>query len=127
MDRVVGGPRASVSGAMDEWVADTDVFWHFTEERGHTDFVTEASPVSEVGRFGPSVLSGGGSAGASKSNAEISEEAVSGRSVCSTQGFSCGQHLSKWARKRESVRCCRREASSAMTLALPGRWAPWWQ
>ena len=101
-----------------------DVCWHFTEGIGDANFLAEQGPAPEVSGLGSPVLGGGGSAGASKSNAEISEEAISDGRACSAQGLSCGQDWLKWARKRESVRCCRREASSAMTLASPGRQAP---
>ena len=123
-DRVRGGSRAEVSGATDEQVADTDFLWHFTEGAGDSDPLAELCPASEVSGFGSSVFSGSGLAGASKSSAEVSEETISGGRVCSTQGLSCGWDWLKWERKRESVRCCRREAPSAMMLASPGRQAP---
>ena len=89
-DRVLGGSRAAASGATDEWVADTDLLRHFTEGAGDPGLLAEQGPAPEVGGLGSSVFSCGGSAGASKSSAEVSEETISGGRACSVQGFSCG-------------------------------------
>ena len=70
-----------------------------------------------------------------EAKAEISLETTSGGNVSIFQGVGCGYFCWKRARKATSVRCWRREASSAMPFSSPGtknaswqyRWARWWR
>ena len=84
---------------------------------------TETGPDSEDGvvSFGGLGCVGGGDCLESK--AEISCEAVSGAKVRSCQCRpGCGYCVLKWERKASSVSSWRREASSAMQFASPGRY-----
>ena len=89
-DRVVGGAELSVADAEDEEVAKPFFLRDSTEGRGHSEEFTELGPPPEVGAFGLSILGSIGSAGASKSNAEVSEEAIFDGRRKSTQALSCG-------------------------------------
>ena len=89
-DRVVGGAELSVAHAEDEEVAKPFFFRDSTEGRGHPEELAEAGPPSEVGGLSLSILGSVGSAGASKSNAEVSEEAILDGRRNSTQALSCG-------------------------------------
>ena len=91
-----------------------------TEGKGPTAFVAELGPVAEDGVFGAVISRGVGSGGSFESSTEISLEAVAGGRCNISQGCDCGYFCSKWERNASSVRCCRREASSAMMLASPG-------
>jgi hypothetical protein len=87
----------------------------------------EVSPDAEDLDGGVSAIGGCGCGGNTKRSAEISCEAFSCGSCSSCHGLGCGYSCWKWARNAQFVRCCRREASSAMTLASPGRKCAKWQ
>ena len=89
-DRVVGGAELSVADAEDKEVAKPFFLQDSTEGRGHSEELTELGPPPEVGGFGLLIPGSIGSAGASKSNAEVSEEAIFESRHKSTQAFSCG-------------------------------------
>ena len=89
-DRVVGGSELSVADTKDKEVARPFFFWDSTEGRGHSEEFAELGPPPEVGGFGLSILGSVGSAGVSKSNAEVSEEAIFDGRRKSTQALSCG-------------------------------------
>ena len=89
-DRVVGGSKASVADPEDEEVVETLLLVDSAEGRGDTDFFAELGPPAEVRVLRLAVLGSSGSAGALMSSAEVSEEAVLGSRVKSTQGLACG-------------------------------------
>ena len=89
-DRVVGGAKLSVADSEDKEVAQAFFFRDSTEGRGHSKEFAELAPPPEVGAFGLSILGSIGSAGVSKSNAEVSEEAIFDGRRKSTQALSCG-------------------------------------
>ena len=80
----------------------------------------EGGPSPEGGGGALASLLDRGLAGEVERSAEISSELCLGCRCKSFQGASCRWACSKWARKALSERCCRREASSAITLAGPG-------
>lgn len=61
-----------------------------------------------------------GVTGDCKRSAEVSAEIISGRGVSRFQGVACGCACVMWEWKEESVRCCRREQSSAPVFWGPG-------
>jgi hypothetical protein len=81
----------------------------------------EVGPDAEDLVGGVSAFGGCGCGGDTERSAEISCKALSCGSCSSRHGLGCGYSCWKWSRKAQFVRCCRREASSSMTLASPGR------
>ena len=92
------------------------------EGRGLAQLFTELGPPVEDLAGRRDSFGGVGSRGELQSKLEISLEAILGGRCSSCHGMGCGYSCSKWARKAGSVRCWRREASSDMTLAVPGMW-----
>jgi hypothetical protein len=120
-DRLTLLAAFAVSEAEDEEVAE-DVFGKQGMEGAGLPFAcAEVSPDAEDLVGGISALGGCGCGGDTERSAEISCEALSCGSCSSCHGLGCGYSCWKWSRKAQFVRCCRREASSAMTLASPGR------
>jgi hypothetical protein len=116
-----------VSEAEDKEVAE-DVFGKQGMEGAGLPFsCAEVSPDAEDLVGGVSALGGCGCGGDTERSAEISCEAFLCGSCSSRHGLGCGYSCWKWSRKAQFVRCCRREASSAMTLASPGRKCAKWQ
>ena len=121
-DRVVGATVAAVSESEDEEVGEASLIVRdITEGRGDAELLAEVVPEPEGAGSRPGGLGGDGVGRESQRNIEVSPELVSGGRCSSFQGRCCGYRCSKWARKEESVRCWRREASSAMMLTSPGR------
>ncbi len=121
-DRVVGEAVAAVVDGEDEEVGDSSFgIRDITEGWVGPDLLAEGAPVPEGPAPSLVGFAGDGCARELQSSIEVSVVLVSGGRWSSRQGVGCGYCCSKWARKRGSVRCCRREASSAMTLTSPGR------
>jgi hypothetical protein len=126
-DRLTLLSAFAVSESEDQEVAE-DVFGKQGMEGDGLAFsCAEVSPDAEDLVGGVSALGGCGCGGDTERSAEISCEAFSCGSCSSRHGLGCGYSCWKWSRKAQFVRCCRREASSAMTLASPGRKCAKWQ
>ena len=135
-DRLALAADLPVSDAKDEQVGElgflrAQVLEGFIETFG----LGKLAPVSEDTPFLESVLGGRRSIDAVEAKAEISLETTAGGNVSIFQGVGCGYFCWKRARKATSVRCWRREASSAMPFSSPGtkkaswqcRWVRWWR
>ena len=93
--------------------------------------VTEGRVFAEAGAVGGPILEDGVAGGAGafdeggvgdlQRSAEISAEAISGRSGTLRQGAGSGKFCAKWESKAVSDRWCRCEAASAATFLGPGR------
>ena len=121
-DRVLGAAVAAVAESKDEEVGEASlVVRDITEGRGDAEFFAEVAPEPEGAGSSAGGLGSDGVGRESQRSIEVRLELVSGGRWSSFQGCCCGYRCSKWARKEESVRCWRREASSAMMLTSPGR------
>ena len=113
----------AVAESVDKQVADFVItVGDITEGRGFPDTGTEVGPVDEGGRLGPAGLGSDTPGGHLERSAQISLEIVSCPRCSCRQGLGCGYTCSKWRRRALSVRCCRREVSSAIAFAGPEMW-----
>ena len=83
--------------------------------------------MSERRGLGTLVLRAVGLASKLERRFEISLESKSGGGCTSCHGLCCRHSEEKWDKNSESVRCCRCEASLAVTLASPEMCCAKWQ
>ena len=128
LDRLALAADLPVSDAEDKQVGEfgflrLQVLEAFIETFG----LGECTPVGEGAAFLEAVLRGSRFIDVVEAKAEISLETTSGGNVSIFQGVGCGYFCWKRARKATSVRCWRREASSAMPFSSPGTKKASWQ
>ena len=127
-DRVTGLAGLTVSEAEDQEVAKARlVVGQRTEGRMLSVVGAEGRPELEDLVGGSLSLGSGASVGNLERSSEIRCKLTAAGRWSSCQPLGCGYSCSKWEWKAVGVRCCRQEASSAMTLSGPGRYCTWWQ
>ena len=115
-------PKDSVAGGMGEEHLDSGVDWDVVESAGQLVSCAPVCPMVEgLGAVAVSLFRAC-SISNSESKAAPIVDAMAARRWTSFQGQGCGHCELKWSRREESVRCCRRDASSAMTLLSPARY-----
>ena len=128
-ERLLGGlglqgfpsPVETVSGGIGEEHLDPGVDGDLVESAGQLVCLAPACPMIEGFGVVAVSLCRACSIGNSESKAVPIVDAIAGRRWTSFQGRGCGYCVLKWSRREESVRCCRRDASSAMTFLSPAR------
>ena len=120
-------PKDSVAGSVGEEHLDPGLDGDIVESAGQLVSLAPLGPMVEgLGVVAVSLFRAC-SIGNSKSKAAPIVDAMLGRRWTSFQGRGCGCCELKWSRREESVRCCRRDASSAMTLLSSARYRAMWQ
>ena len=118
----LGGESVAVAHGVDKEVGDFGfVQRDITEGRMFPEAGAGGGPILEDGVAGGAGAFDEGGVGDLQRSAEISAEAISGRSGTLHQGAGSGKFCAKWESKAVSDRWCRRDAASAAMFWGPGR------
>jgi hypothetical protein len=122
-DRLPGGASEDAAAAVTEDEHEAEAGFKaldVTQGGIFAVFLAEDGPILEDATLAVSGLGNSSGVCGLQRRAEVSSKAISGRRVCCVQEGGRGKRWERWERNNMSESFCRRDESSAMTLAGPG-------